>query len=128
MKDIVEYIVKALCDYPDEVEIETESGATGNILVADSKWARFKEKGKDMGPVPSSMEQVLKKGDVIYAEKETDEKIFQRWCCGPQYEMSFEEFKNRLKPVPIMPDEMIIKDVFEIIKDISGGEPQNGNI
>lgn len=62
------------------------------------------------------------------AEKETDEKIFQRWCCGPQYEMSFEEFKSRLKPVPTIPDEMIIKDVFEIIKDISGGEPQNGNI
>lgn len=58
----------------DKAEIETENGATGNILVADSKWARFKEKGKDMGPVPSSMEQVLQKGDVIYAEKDADEK------------------------------------------------------
>ena len=53
----------------DKAEIETVSGERGNILLSDSKWARFKEKGKDMGPVPTKMEQVLKKGDVIYAEK-----------------------------------------------------------
>ena len=32
MKDIVEYIVKALCDYPDEVEIETESGRGAEVI------------------------------------------------------------------------------------------------
>lgn len=53
----------------DKAEIETVDGEKGNILLADTKWARFKEKGKDMGPVPSNMDQVLKKGDVIYAEK-----------------------------------------------------------
>lgn len=61
-------------------------------------------------------------------EKELDEKLFQRWCAGPQFEMSFDEFKTKLKPVPIMPDEVIIEDVFEIIRDMAGGEPHNGNI
>ena len=61
-------------------------------------------------------------------EKELEEKLFQRWCAGPQFEMSFDEFKNRLTPVPIMPDEVILDDVFEIIREISGGEPHNGNI
>lgn len=32
MKDIIEYIVKSLCDYPDEVEIETESDRGAEIV------------------------------------------------------------------------------------------------
>lgn len=55
----------------DKAEIETVNGDTGNIPLSAVKWARYKEKGKNMGPVPSKMEQVLHKGDVIYAEKDT---------------------------------------------------------
>ena len=66
---------------------------------------------------------------VLYLkEKEWEEKLFQRWCAGPQYEMSFDEFKKRLKPVPIIPEEQIIEDVFGIIRGITGGEPDDGNI
>ena len=56
----------------DKADIETQKGDTGHILLKSLAWARYKEKGKDMGPIPSSVEQVFKKGDVIYAEK--DEK------------------------------------------------------
>ena len=59
-------------------------------------------------------------------EEDTEDKLFQRWCAGPQFEISFEEFKNKLKPVPIIPDEEILDDVFDIIKSI-GGE-MSGNI
>ena len=53
----------------DKAKIETVEGENGRILLADTKWARHNEKGKDMGPVPSDMAQVLQKGDVIYVEK-----------------------------------------------------------
>ena len=54
----------------DKADIETENGDSGQILLKSLAWARHKEKGKDMGPIPSSVEQVLNKGDVIYAEKD----------------------------------------------------------
>ena len=59
-------------------------------------------------------------------EEDIEEKLFQRWCAGPQFEISFEEFKNKLKPVPIVPDEEILDDVYDIIRSI-GGE-SGGNI
>ncbi len=58
----------------DKAEIETVAGDKGNIFINSLKWARHAEKGKDMGPVPTSVEQVLQKGDVVYVEKKTDEK------------------------------------------------------
>ena len=58
----------------DKAEIETDGENKGYILLASSKWARHAEKGKNMGPVPSSMEQILNKGDVIYVSKKTDDK------------------------------------------------------
>lgn len=62
----------------DKAEIETFDGATGQILLKDLKWARFKEKDKNIGPIPTSMEQVLHKGDVIYAEEDAKNKnIYQ---------------------------------------------------
>ena len=57
----------------EKAEIETVDGEKGSILLADSKWARRNEKGKDLGPVPTDMAQILQKGDVIYAEKSADE-------------------------------------------------------
>lgn len=57
----------------DKAEIETADGATGDIPLSLLAWARHAEKGQNMGPVPTSVEQVLRKGDVIYVEK-TSEK------------------------------------------------------
>ena len=56
----------------DKAEIETVDGEKGRILLASTKWARHAEKGKNMGPVPTKMEQILQKGDVIYVEKAKD--------------------------------------------------------
>ena len=53
----------------DKAEIETADGANGEIPLSLLAWARHTEKGQNMGPVPTSVEQVLRKGDVIYVEK-----------------------------------------------------------
>lgn len=53
----------------DNAEIETADGANGEIPLPLLAWARHAEKGQNMGPVPTSVEQVLRKGDVIYVEK-----------------------------------------------------------
>lgn len=53
----------------DKAEIETADGATGEIPLSLLAWARHAEKGQNMGPVPTSVEQVLRKGEVIYVEK-----------------------------------------------------------
>lgn len=53
----------------DKAEIETTDGAAGDIPLPLLAWARHAEKGKNMGPVPTSVEQVLHKGDVVYVEK-----------------------------------------------------------
>lgn len=49
-------------------EIETEDERIGKIQLKNLAWARYAEKGKNMGPVPTSVDQVFKKGDVIYVE------------------------------------------------------------
>ncbi len=53
----------------DKAEIETADGANGEIPLPLLAWARHAEKGQNMGSVPTSVEQVLRKGDVIYVEK-----------------------------------------------------------
>lgn len=53
----------------DKAEIETADGANGEIPLPLLAWARHAEKGQNMGPVPTSVDQVLRKGDVIYVEK-----------------------------------------------------------
>lgn len=58
----------------DKAEIETADGENGVILLKDLAWARFKEKDKNIGPVPTSVEQVFKQGDVIYVEKDENNK------------------------------------------------------
>lgn len=50
-------------------DIETVNGDKGQIKLDSLKWARSAEKGKNIGPVPTSVAQVLKVGDVIYVEK-----------------------------------------------------------
>lgn len=56
----------------DKAKIKTQDNQDGNIYLSSLKWARWAEKGKNMGPEPKSVEQVLKKGDVIYVEKVAD--------------------------------------------------------
>lgn len=53
----------------DKAEIETVDGVTGEIPLSLLAWARHAEKGQNIGPVPTSVEQVLHKGDVVYVEK-----------------------------------------------------------
>ena len=57
----------------DKAEVETVKANKGYILLNSLKWARFKEKGKNIGPVPTSVEQILNKGDVIYVESIKDD-------------------------------------------------------
>lgn len=55
-------------------------------------------------------------GLILYAlDKENDEKLFQRWIESAQYEMSFEEFKQRLKPAQFKSDEEVFADVENIL-------------
>ncbi len=63
----------------NKAEIETEAGQSGEIALSTLAWARAAEKGKtEMGPVPTSVEQVLQKGDVIYVEKtQKDKPIYE---------------------------------------------------
>lgn len=58
----------------DKAEIETAGGDSGIINLSSLKWARHAEKGKNMGPVPTSVTQVLERGDVIYVEEVSQDK------------------------------------------------------
>lgn len=62
-------------------------------------------------------------------EKREDELLFQRWIGGLQYEMSFTEFKQRLKPKPIKDESEILADVRIILNGLTKGEGDpHGNI
>lgn len=56
----------------NKAEIETVAEEKGFIPMSSLKWARWSEKGKNMGPEPRKITDVLHKGDVIYVEKSTD--------------------------------------------------------
>lgn len=56
----------------EKAEIETVKGKSGEILLPSLSWARHSEKGQNLGPVPTSVAQVLHKGDVVYVEKTAD--------------------------------------------------------
>ena len=44
--------------------------------------------------------------------KRVDDLIFIRWIAGPQYEMSLEEFKEKLRPKKTRSDEEILDEVY----------------
>jgi len=48
-------------------------------------------------------------------QKREEELLFQRWIHDFQCQMSFNEFKERLKPRPIKKEEEILADVKEIL-------------
>lgn len=45
-----------------------------------------------------------------------EEKIFQRWIAGPQYEMSLDEFKQKLTPLKVRSDEEILDEVYAVFE------------
>ena len=59
-------------------------------------------------------------------EKDAEDKIYLRWIVGPQFSFSLDEFKERLIPSPVRPDDEILEEVYGIIEKM-GGEV-NGNI
>lgn len=48
-------------------------------------------------------------------DKKTEELLFQRWIGKLQFEMSFEEFKEKLKPVKLKNETEILEDVENIL-------------
>jgi len=44
-----------------------------------------------------------------------EELLFLRWVHDLQFQMSFEEFKEKLKPKPLKSDEEILEDVKDIL-------------
>lgn len=63
---------------------------------------------------------------VLFAKKQEDDVLlYQRWLTGAQYEMSFDAFKETLKPKAIKDDDEVIKDAESIL---TSWEVSNGNI
>ncbi len=52
------------------------------------------------------------------AQQAEEEKLFARWCAGPQFSQGFEEFKRSLVPPKFMPEEELMEDIAWIM---SGG-------
>lgn len=56
---------------------------------------------------------------IDYAFRQQDEeRMFLRWVVGPQYEMSFDDFKNRLVPSKPKSEKEILENVYGIIASI----------
>ena len=47
-------------------------------------------------------------------EHQWDERLYLRWVVGPQFEVSFEEFKRKLTPVKVRSDEEIMAEVYAL--------------
>lgn len=45
-------------------------------------------------------------------KKRNDDLIFIRWIAGPQYEMSLDEFKEKLRRKPVRSDEEILDELY----------------
>lgn len=48
-------------------------------------------------------------------KKREEELLFQRWIHDIQFQMSFNEFKEKLKPKPLRSDEEILEEVKDIL-------------
>ena len=55
-------------------------------------------------------------------EKRDEERLWQRWLIGYQFDMSFDEFRLRLTPSKPKKDEDVIDDALSIIAMANGGE------
>lgn len=61
-------------------------------------------------------------------EQEWDSLLYSRWINGPQYSMSFDEFKNALDPPPPKKEAEIIDDAKKILMVFSKEVIGNGDI
>lgn len=48
-------------------------------------------------------------------DQDTQGKLFLRWISGPQFEIGFDEFKERLSPKPERPEKEILAEVRGIL-------------
>lgn len=55
--------------------------------------------------------------------QEREDKLWQRWIAGPQFSVSFEDFKKSLQPVRFKDEAALLRDVEAIL---NGGH--HGNI
>ena len=59
-------------------------------------------------------------------EKETEDKLYQRWIGFAQYEVSFEEFKRKLKPVTV-DEKKTLEDLDQLMNGVTWVK-KDGNI
>ena len=53
---------------------------------------------------------------IVFAGRTHEEElIFRRWIAGPQFQISFEEFKAQLIPKPLKSEQDILADVKAIL-------------
>lgn len=67
--------------------------------------------------IPSEIEDALSLVEYAYQQHE-EELLFQRWINGLQYQMSFVEFKEMLKPLPKVKEETV-EDTLEKVRVIT---------
>lgn len=54
-------------------------------------------------------------------EQEQNDKLYLRWVQSLQYSMSFDDFKNQLKPATFKRDEEVFADVEKILNGVNNG-------
>ena len=72
---------------PDHAVIETEDGSQGNIPLALLSWARKSLAKQDVGGMPKSVAEVLKEGDIIFAEPASEKTIKSKNLTADAYEL-----------------------------------------
>ena len=51
--------------------------------------------------------------------KRHEDKMYLRWLIGPQFEVSFDDFKKSLEPVHARSDEEIMAEVYKLFEGVS---------
>ena len=72
---------------PDHAVIEAEDGSQGNIPLALLSWARKSLAKQDVGGMPKSVAEVLKEGDIIFAEPASEKTIKSKNLTADAYEL-----------------------------------------
>ena len=72
---------------PDHAVIETEDGSQGNIPLALLSWARKSLAKQDVGGMPKSVAEVLKEGDIIFAEPASEKTTKSKNLTADAYEL-----------------------------------------
>ena len=80
-------------------------------------WFEVIDLAGDKFQLISEMELNEAAGFLDYLRRQrNEEKIFLRWIAGPQYEMSLDEFKQKLTPLRIRSDEEILDEVYAVFE------------